>query len=328
LLSRLAVLVLVPAVLLVIGCGIEEPAPEPPPEPVEVEAAPFGTPEDETAVAETQVEALEGTPFELNLNQPVPPDFRAAYQRRAIIVVGFFKPEADFTQGERVNYPQGLTVDREVSSALESLRPEYPGVEFFTYDIGRPGPAAPAGGLRSGEYGSLAAQLNVGFTPFVAVLAPRAGGYHIENLWQGYVEAGVMDQALFDVTTDESVRTNTSEFAVTLESVRLTSAGGGIEYFTVTNESAEDVNLRGWSLRVLDPELGEPGEDSPGVQIPDSIPIAPGETVSVGRVPGITDERGDRVAGTFRGGREMNLVAGDQVALVDPSGAVAGSAVI
>jgi hypothetical protein len=36
-----------------------------------------------TAGAET----LNDSPFRLNLRQPVPPDFRAAYQRKAFIMV-------------------------------------------------------------------------------------------------------------------------------------------------------------------------------------------------------------------------------------------------
>jgi hypothetical protein len=40
--------------------------------------------------------------------------------------------------------------------------------------------------------------LDVGYTPFVAMLAPRSEGYVIENLFQEYVERGVLDQALCD----------------------------------------------------------------------------------------------------------------------------------
>lgn len=327
--------------LLLVGCGGREDTSgatsEVPPEPLttgEGGGSPFGEAtsveeSEETVVDETQVESRTGEPFELNTTQPVPPDLRSAYQRRAVILVEFSKPAADFTEGERVDYPQGLSVDTSVGSALESLRPRYPGVEFFTYDIGRPGAARESEGLRRDEYGSLAAQLNVGFTPFVALLTPRPEGYRIENLWQGYVDEGTVEQALFQVAEGggETVGAAASEFAVTLAEVQLTGSGGGLEFFAVANESDEELDLEGWSLRMVDPESGRADEGSPGVRVSDSVPVAPGESLSVGRAPGAGGGEGS-VSGLFRGGQRLDLEPGDEVALLDTSGAVAATYLI
>jgi len=56
--------------------------------------------------------------------------------------------------------------------------------------------------LDRGEYGTLGTQLNAGYTPFVAMLAPREE-YIVENLFQGYVERGVLEQALFDLVASD-----------------------------------------------------------------------------------------------------------------------------
>ena len=55
------------------------------------------------------------------------------------------------------------------------------------------------------------------------------------------------------------------------------------------------------------------------------VTLEPDESVSIGRVPDIKDEEGERVAGTFEGGTELNLAPGDQVALLDTGGAVAST---
>ena len=66
-------------------------------------AAPGGnTAGGSTVNADAQAESLSDTPFVLNMDLPIPPDFRAAYQRQALIVVEFFKEGAD------PFYPQGL----------------------------------------------------------------------------------------------------------------------------------------------------------------------------------------------------------------------------
>jgi hypothetical protein len=71
-----------------------------------------------------------------------------------------------------------------VNRYLTDLHGEYPQVEFFL----RHRQARRGGdrrGPESGEYATLAAQLEVGYPPFVAMLAPRGGEYVIENLFQG-----------------------------------------------------------------------------------------------------------------------------------------------
>jgi hypothetical protein len=268
-----------------------------------------------TVEGSAQAESLEDQPFTLNLDQPVPPDFRAAYQRKALIVVEFFK------EGEDPLYPQGLEVDDLVNSALSDLQSQYPEVEFFTYDVSEPGEAETSEELEQGQYGTLAAQLDVGFTPFVAMLAPTGEQYMITNLYQGYVERGVLDQALFDLTSVE-VASNTSDTDVELETVELTESGGGIEYFTVTNMSDERVNLKGFSLRVVDPESGEVTTDSSGVEVNERTRVGSGKSASVGRVPDAVDADGREVKGTFEGGENLELQPGDTVALLDGGGGV------
>ncbi len=274
-----------------------------------------------TVEGSAQAESLEDQPFTLNLDQPVPPDFRAAYQRKALIVVTFFK------EGEDPLYPQGLEVDDLVNSDLSDLQSQYPEVEFFSYDIGDPGEAETSEELEQGQYGTLAAQMDVGFTPFVAMMAPSGEQYTITNLYQGYVEQGVLNQALFDLTSIE-VASNTSDIEVELETVELAESGGGIEYFTVTNNGDDRINLEGFSLRVVDPETGDVTSDSPGVEVNERTRVRPGRSASVGRVPDVVDADGRSVRGTFEGGEDLQMQPGDTVALLDSGGAVVDTATV
>ena len=263
-----------------------------------------------------QAETIQDVPFSLNTEEPVPPDFREAYQRRALIVVQFYEIAEDPL------YPQGLEVDERVRRSILRLRPRYPTVEFFGYDIDNPGTAESGERLESGQYGTLAAQLGVGYTPFVAMLAPSGDQYVITNLFQGYVPRAVLNQALFDLSAIQ-VESNTSDVDVVLEQIALTETGGGIEYFTVKNRSREPVNLQNFTLRVLDPETAEVNPEAPGITINEAVVVRPRRSASIGRVPDIVDAEGERVAGTFEGGEELDLSPGDQVALLDSGGAVA-----
>ena len=258
-------------------------------------------------------------PFSLNTDHPVPPDFAEAYHRRALISVQFYKVEAD-----PLGYPEGLDVDRKVQATMDRLRTRYPTIEFFGYDIDDPGTAEKSEGLEPGQYGTLAAQLGVGFTPFVAMLAPSGDQYVITNLYQGYVSPPVLSQALYDLSAVK-VEDNTSDVDVVLEQLDLTESGGGLEYVTIHNRSTKPVNLQGFSMRVLDPESGEVDPDAPGVTITDPIEVQPGQSVSIGRVPSVVDANGEKVAGTFEGGESLELSPGDQVALLDSGGAVAST---
>lgn len=271
-----------------------------------------------TVEANAQRETLEDSPFVLNLDQPVPTEFRAAYQRRALIVVEFFK------QGQDPFYPQGIEVDQYVNQDLTALQSEYPQVEFFTYDIANPGDAETSEELERGQYGTLAAQLEVGFTPFVAMLAPQleGEGYVIESLFQGYSERGVLDQALYDLTNNTDGG-ETSDVDLALGGVELTESGGGIEYFTVTNRSDEPVSLDGFSVRTMDPTTAEISPDGSGVEVTQALSLEPGQTASIGRAPELVDADGRAVMGTFSGGEALALAPGDQLALLDPGGAVA-----
>jgi hypothetical protein len=316
--------------LLIAGCGGGEKAQEPPPAtPKDAKGgggttSPGGVPGGNTAggstvESTTGADALEDSPFELNQRQPVPPDFRAAYQRKALIVVVFIKEEPDSSRG--IEYPQGIRPDEQVNEDLDDLREDYPQVEFFTYDITRPGNAESNEELDRGEYGTLAAQLEVGYTPFVAMLAPRGDRYVIENLFQGYVDRGVLNQALFDLTRNDTGG-NSSDVDVGLDRVELAESGGGIEYFTVTNQGDEEADLSGFTLQVQDPDTGEVDDAGGGVQISDAVRLPPGEQVSIGIDAEVVDADGREVAGVFSNGDSLTLRAGDQVALLDNGGAV------
>ena len=265
-----------------------------------------------------QAETIQDLPLTLNLDQPLPPEFQAAYQRQALITVEFFK------EGEDAFYPQGLEVDNIVNSALQELQSDYPTIEFFSYNIDNPGSTAEGEELQEGEYGTLAAQLGVGYTPFVATLAPGEDEYVIENLYQGYLPQPVLNQALFDLSSID-VEGNTSDIDIKLNRISLTETGGGIEYFSVQNDTDRAVSLQGFSLRVLDPETGEVNPDSDGVLVNDEVRVRPGEKVSIGRVPDIQNVEGEPVAGTFEGGDALELAPGDQLALLDSGGAVAST---
>jgi len=287
---------------------------------------PDGTPTENIEVGEGQAESTKDTPFTLNTHQPVPPNFEEAYGRRARIVVQFYKLDQD-----SLSYPQGLSVDRKVNKSMERLSTKYPTIEFFAYGIGNPGPVADDKSLQPGEYGTLAAQLGVGITPFVAMLAPSGDNngdeYVITNLYQGYVPRPVLSQALFDLQAVQ-VEDNTSDVNVTLEQVQTTDKGGGIEFFTVKNKDAKTVNLRNYTLKVLDRETAQVTPGAPGVTINSDIKVKKGQSVSVGRVPDVVDDEGKRVAGTFEGGTALDLAPGDQIALLDTGGAVASTNVI
>jgi hypothetical protein len=300
------------------GCGGDESqAPVTPTQSPEA-TAPTGTPTENTVVGEGQAESTKDEVFTLNTSQPVPPNFEEAYGRRARLVVQFYKLDQD-----SLSYPQGLNVDRKVNRYMMRLSTKYPTIEFFAYGIATPGPVDEQN-LRPGEYGTLAAQLGVGITPFVAMLAPSGEEYVITNLLEGYVPRPVLSQALFDLAAVQ-VEDNTSDVNVTLEQVQTTEEGGGIEYFTVQNRGTASVNLQGFTLRVLDPETAQVTPGAPGVTIDSDIRVERGQSVSIGRVPDVVDDGGERVAGTFEGGTSLELAPGDQIALLDPGGAVAST---
>jgi hypothetical protein len=302
------------------GGGEATPTPTPVPEASSPASGPASGAAIDAGVGQGQAESTKDTPFTLNTDQPVPPDFEEAYGRGARIVVQFYKLDED-----SLSYPQGLDVDRQVNRSMERLSRRYPTVEFFSYQITDPGKVDDKS-LNPGQYGTLAAQLGVGVTPFVAMLAPNGDEYAITNLYQGYVPEPVLSQALFDLAAVQ-VDDNTSDVNVRLDQVQ-TNDGGGIEYFTVSNGSKEPVNLNGFELRVLDPENADVDPDLPGVTVDSDLKVEPGETVSIGRVPDVKDDKGDPVDGTFKGGTELNLAPGDQVALLDSGGAVASTVTV
>ena len=143
-----------------------------------------------------------------------------------------------------------------------------------TYDIGRPGAAETSEELDRGEYGTLGTQLNAGYSPFVAMLAPRGEGYIVENLFQGYVERGVLEQALFDLVASD-VGGNSSDVEVLLDPVELTESGGGVEYFTVNDEGDAEADLSGFTLQVQDSETGDTGDCSGRIEIGSDVRLAP-----------------------------------------------------
>jgi hypothetical protein len=304
------------------GCGSNENQAPVTPSQSPQTSIPGGTPTENTVVGGGQAESTKDEAFKLNTSQPVPPNFEEAYGRRARLVVQFYKLDQD-----SLSYPQGLSVDRRVNKSMMLLSTKYPTIEFFSYGIDNPGPVGDEESLKPGEYGTLAAQLGVGMTPFIAMLAPSGDEYVITNLFEGYVPRPVLSQALFDLAAVQ-VEDNTSDYAVVLDQVQTTEEGGGIEFFTVRNQGAETVNLRNFTLKVLDPESGEVTPGAPGVTINSDIRVKKGQSVSIGRVPDIVDEEGKRVAGTFEGGTALDLAPGDQIALLDPGGAVASTITI
>jgi hypothetical protein len=305
------------------GCGGDESqAPVTPTQSPDTSVpaeTPEGSPTENVEVGEGQAESTKDTPFELNTDQPVPPNFEEAYGRRARIVVQFYKLDED-----SLGYPQGLDVDRKVNRWMMNLSTKYPTIEFFSYGIATPGPISDDESLQPDEYGTLPAQLGVGITPFIAMLAPSDEEYVITNLFQGYVSRPVLSQALFDLAAVQ-VEDNTSDANVTLDQVQTTDEGGGIEFFTVTNHDPDPRNLEGFTLRVLDPESAEVTPGAPGVTINSDITVKKDESVSIGRVPDVVDDEGKRVAGTFEGGTSLDLAPGDQIALLDSGGAVAAT---
>jgi len=301
------------------GCGGDESQAPVTPSQSPGTSIPKGTPTENIVVGEGQVESTRDEAFKLNTSQPVPPNFEEAYGRRARLVVQFYKLDQD-----SLSYPQGLSVDRKVNKSMMRLSTKYPTIEFFSYGIANPGPVGDEHSLQPGEYGTLAAQLGVGITPFIAMLAPSGDEYVITNLFEGYVPRPVLSQALFDLAAVQ-VEDNTSDANVTLEQVQTTEEGGGIEYFTVRNGGTKSVNLQGFALRVLDPETAQVTPGAPGVTIDSDIRVERGQSVSIGRVPDIVDDKGKRVAGTFEGGTSLDLAPGDQIALLDPGGAVAST---
>ena len=311
-------------ILALAACGggdDEASVPEEPVTPPPAQTPPSAQPG--VPVGTGQAETLSDPTFQLNTSQPVPPNFSEAYGRRARIAVQFYKLDED-----ALDYPQGLSVDRQMRDAMEELRVQYPTIEFFSYDISNPGSITDEGELQEGEYGTLAAQLEVGITPFVAMLAPTSDGrYVITNLFQGYTPQAVLSQALFDLAAVE-VEDNTSDVDVVVETVELTDDGGGIEFFSVQNRTERTVNLQGYTLRVLSPEDAQVDPDAPQVTVNSDIRIPPQASASVGRVPDVVDADGEQVMGTFEGGTALDLAPGDQVALLDPGGAVASTVTI
>src|SRR5215213_11537863 len=197
------------------GCGSDESqAPVTPTQSPET-STPAGTATGNAVVGAGQAESLKDEPFKLNTTQPVPPNFEEAYGRRARLVVQFYKLDQD-----SLAYPQGLSVDRKVSTSMMRLSTKYPTIEFFSYSIANPGPVGDEQSLQPGEYGTLAAQLGVGMTPFVAMLAPSGEEYVITNLFQGYVPPPVLSQAHFDLSTIQ-VEDNTSDVDVVIERIEL-----------------------------------------------------------------------------------------------------------
>lgn len=313
-----AALLLALTALLLAGCGVAQRTSPGAKTAFAQEAGPSpgGTTGGGAPVASGDSESLRAEPFVLNRQQEVPLEFKAAYDRKAPIVVQFYKKDPGSS------YPQGLTPDQLVDGFVGKLKSRYPAVDFFSYGIDSPGDIGGKNKLAKDQYGTLAAQLGVGYTPFVATLAPRGGGYVVENLFQGYVTGPVLDQAVFDLASANSGK-NTSGVDANLTQVKLTAGGGGIDHFTVKNRGKKTIDLNGFSLRLVDQQSGNVDESSPGVRINSSIEVRPGESVSVGRVPDITGANGKKVAGTFEGGQQLNLSPGDQVALLDKSGAVA-----
>lgn len=296
--------------VLAAACGGEEET-EAPPEPAVQESSPEAP---ETTSAVTGETALENEPVDLIFeDQAVPPDFRAAYERGSPLVIQFFE------QGERSFYPQGLGVDSVVDESIGQLQEQYPDVEFFSYDIDNPGVAENSAELELGQYGTLATQLEVGLTPYVAMLAPREEGYVYESIFVGYVTQPVLDQALAELADTQTTGSDESAELV-LEQVE-TSQNGALQSVTVGNEAAQAANLGEYELAAVDPSTGEAAPDSGSLGISGEPTVEPGASISIGASGDVEDAEGNPVDATFGEG-SLSVEPGDQVALVDSDGAV------
>lgn len=263
-------------------------------------------------------DSVEDEPFDLVVEgQAVPPDFRAAYERESPIVVQFYE------QGGMSFYPRGLGVDSAVDKSIKQLENQYPDVEFFSYDIDDPGIAEGGSALERGQYGTLATQLGVNLTPYVAMLAPREKGYVYESVFVGYVTEPVLTQALSDLANIQT-KGSDKEAKLVLQQVETVAEHGALRSVTIGNEGDSAVDLGGYTLAVVEPSTGEAVPGTRSLTIHGDPMAEPGKPISLGRAPDIEDAEGDQVDGTFGGGA-LILEPGDQVALVDPDGAVSAT---
>jgi len=271
-----------------------------------------------TAFQVSGPEALENEPVDLVFaGQAVPPDFRAAYERGAPIAVQFYE------QDDTAFYPQGLGVDSIVDESMNELRNRYAEVEFFSYDIDDSGSADDSAELELGQYGTLATQLEVGLTPYVAMLAPRDGGYVYERVFVGYVTQPVLEQALSDLANTQTTGSD-EEASLVLQQVETVAERGALRSVTVGNDGDGPVVLTGYELAAVEPSTGEASPESRSLTVDGQPTVEPGESISLGRSPDTEDSEGNEVDATFSGGL-LRLEPGDQVALVGPDGAVAAT---
>lgn len=304
----LAVSLLVLLSFLISACGgadEETGSPEPAPETTS-----------STGTATTVDGGEPDEPFVLNEGQPVPPDLRAAYERGSPLLVQFYKPD------EFSLYPQGQEVDSVVDDSVGQLNARYREVEFFSYEIDNPGEAENSAGLQPGQYGTLAAQMGVGLTPYVAMLAPQGEGEYVyDEVFEGYVTRPLLDQALSRLA---ETRLRAPDSGLVLEQAQTTGEGGGLEYVTVANEGTEAAELGGYELGEVDPDTGEP-TGSGRLTVDDGTAVQPGSAISIGRAPDVEGADEQQVAGTFGGGASLELRPGDQLALIDRDGGVAAT---
>lgn len=304
----LSLVLLLPLIATACGGGDEAPAP--------TTQTPAQTTPESTSLAVDESN-VEGEPFDFVVDgQAVPPDFRAAYERESPIAVQFYE------QGEMAFYPQGLGVDTIVDDSMGQLQEQYPDVEFFSYDIDDPGASENSADLELGQYGTLATQLGVDLTPYVAMLTPRDGQYVYESVFIGYVTQPVLDQALSDL--ENSQTTGTDEEAELVIEQAETAGGGRLQSITVGNEGNSGVGIGDYELASVNPSTGEAAVDSGSLSLDGDAPVEPGDSISLGRGPDVQDAEGNQVDGTF-GGESLNLRPGDQLALVGPDGAVAAT---
>ncbi len=302
------------ALLLAASCGGGEDEEEDLAEP---------TVQEETQTSEEPVESTTASleddepdePFTLADDQPVPPDFRASYERGAPLVVQFYK------QDEMAFYPQGTGVDAIMNDSFSQLQDQYPDIEFFSYEINSPGDAESSAGLEMDQYGTLAAQLGVGFTPYVAMLAPQEEGYAYYEVFEGYATQPLLEQALSGLAQVETPEEASAEQApdLVLEQVGRLEEGGSLEFVTVANEGGEPVGLGGYELAPVNPDTEEPADSR--LTVDDGASVEPGSSISIGRGPDVQGD-GEQVDATFGGDATLDLQSGDRLALIDPEGSV------
>ena len=167
----------------------------------------------------------------------------------------------------------------------------YPQVEFFSFDIAEPGNAESSEELNQGEYGTLAIQLEVGYTPSwrCSCCATKSTSSRTCSRGTSSGASSTTHCSIFRARTSG----NSSRVDVILGQVELTESGSGVEYFTSINHGDFETDLLGFTLNAVDRETGRPGDATAGIQIIGAVRLVLGQEASLRRAPDVVDTDGD-----------------------------------